>query len=284
MTHNPQASSFPEETTRFGWASGASLTPRLTTMGGCSTICATDDENHDDLVVYGSTSPYPVQLVPDWESLLTEIEQMDPDLWGSQMENGWFAKYSDKGICVFIKQYTEDQSPDGLDEINIFERFKGDTNKHVNAPIAHRTYNKTLFLMQERLMGGDLWTHIANDLCEQSYSEGEVRKMTQWMAEGIQFLHQHAVAHCDIKPENVMGGINHINTSDVNYVQLVDFGTAEYYPRLNNIPSPEPIPNTIVSSLARSCTLKLTQPLPITLILTLTVTVTLALTETITKP
>ena len=47
--------------------------------------------------------------------------------------------------------------------------------------------------------------------------------MLRWLAEGTQFLHQYGVAHNDLKPENVMGGVSRDGNSD--YLKLIDFGT-----------------------------------------------------------
>ena len=48
--------------------------------------------------------------------------------------------------------------------------------------------------------------------------------MLLWLALGTQFLHKHGIAHNDLKPENAMGG------AQSDYVKLIDFGTAKYFP------------------------------------------------------
>jgi len=85
-----------------------------------------------------------------------------------------------------------------------------------------------IITMQEKLSGGDLFDHIlkAHVKDKKPYSEDEVRKMVVWLCEGTAFLHNHAVAHRDLKSENVMGGVRD------DYLKLVDFGTAVHFPDL----------------------------------------------------
>jgi len=89
----------------------------------------------------------------------------------------------------------------------------------------HCIENGRVYTVAECLAGGDLFTHISQNVrTANKYTVAEVQKMMQWMVEGTKFLHQNGIAHQDLKPENIMGGI------ESGYLKLVDFGTAKLYP------------------------------------------------------
>lgn len=72
---------------------------------------------------------------------------------------------------------------------------------------------------------GDLWRYI---MSRKLVSDGEFRIIAFQILSGIKYLHEHNVAHRDLKTENMLCGSPIIKTSigDAPTVKLSDFGTA----------------------------------------------------------
>ena len=78
----------------------------------------------------------------------------------------------------------------------------------------------------ELMSGGDLFDRIGK---RESYTEDDARAFCRKMLESVRFCHENSVAHCDMKPKNLL------LTSDDDDIQmkLCDFGFAHrvYEPR-----------------------------------------------------
>ena len=119
---------------------------------------------------------YPAGLPPQWRNSLSNIEGMDETLWGSQMEGGWFALRRDgeNETNVFMKRFKKGETEAALAETAIFKNFGNATDDNVATPMNSVMHDGCLVLMQEKLSGGDLWTHIANAVQDKKKSGGVV--------------------------------------------------------------------------------------------------------------
>jgi len=76
-----------------------------------------------------------------------------------------------------------------------------------------------LHLVMENLTGGELFSHLMDN---GQFSEENVANRTHQMLLAIAYLHQHGVAHRDLKLENWM-----YEQPDKKHLKLIDFGVSE---------------------------------------------------------
>ena len=78
----------------------------------------------------------------------------------------------------------------------------------------------------ELMSGGDLFERIGK---RKTYTENDARNLCRKMLESVQYCHENSVAHCDMKPKNLLL-VNNLDDVDV---KLSDFGfaTRVYEPR-----------------------------------------------------
>lgn len=76
-----------------------------------------------------------------------------------------------------------------------------------------------IFLLQELILGGELFSLIHDDGEEQRVKIGgrEARFYSAVIVSALSYLHEHLIVHRDIKPENVL-------IDDRGYPKLIDFG------------------------------------------------------------
>ena len=131
----------------------------------CSGHCGLDEneslKNHPQIRENHHVH-WPHGKVPrEWNRILSDIVDMDPELYGSQMCYGCFAKYKPgHPEEVFIKTFKPDQTQNARDEIAIFKHFNREKHRNVAVPVDSGMCGKYLVLMQEKLSGGDLLTNI----------------------------------------------------------------------------------------------------------------------------
>ena len=106
-------------------------------------------------------------------------------------------------------------------EIEILQHYVQDcpTIVHIES-VFHEEYES--YIVMEELHGGDLLQRIATKLC---YPEDEAQIVFRTLLETVQFCHSRGVAHCDIKPENIML-VSPDNDTDI---KLTDFGMAKIF-------------------------------------------------------
>lgn len=75
------------------------------------------------------------------------------------------------------------------------------------------------FLVMELMAGGDLFDRIGK---KKSYSEADARDLCRKMLEAVKHLHDNSIAHCDMKPKNLLLK----SEDDDSYIKLADFGFA----------------------------------------------------------
>jgi calcium/calmodulin-dependent protein kinase I len=75
------------------------------------------------------------------------------------------------------------------------------------------------FLIMELMSGGDLFDRIGSKKC---YTENDARKLCRTLLESLRFCHDNSVAHCDMKPKNLLL----VSDDDDVQMKLADFGFA----------------------------------------------------------
>lgn len=75
------------------------------------------------------------------------------------------------------------------------------------------------FLIMELMSGGDLFDRIGQ---RKSYTENDARSLCRKMLESVRYCHENSVAHCDMKPKNLLL----VGEDDDVTMMLADFGFA----------------------------------------------------------
>lgn len=75
------------------------------------------------------------------------------------------------------------------------------------------------FIVMELMSGGDLFDRIGR---KKSYSEADARDLVVLLLKAVAICHQNNVAHCDIKPKNLLLA----SETDDSSIKLADFGFA----------------------------------------------------------
>lgn len=82
--------------------------------------------------------------------------------------------------------------------------------------------NDQSYIVMEEMEGGELLDRISE---KEFYTEMEAKILFRTLLETIQFCHSRGIAHCDIKPENILLRYKDEDTS----MQLADFGLAKRF-------------------------------------------------------
>ena len=108
-----------------------------------------------------------------------------------------------------------------LRECRVHRDVSGHPN--ISAYFGQRVCGDFLLLLTELLRGGDL-----RSVCERYTSglpEATVAKIGMQVASALAHMHARGVAHCDVKPDNVLV-CEAFSSAGENVVKLVDFGLA----------------------------------------------------------
>ena len=74
----------------------------------------------------------------------------------------------------------------------------------------------------EYCAGGELFTRIQE---KKRYSERDAALVLKQIVEGIQYLHENKIAHCDLKPDNFLFA----NGADDADLKIIDFGMSKHF-------------------------------------------------------
>eukprot|EP00808_Paulinella_micropora_P025475 g58102.t1 len=114
---------------------------------------------------------------------------------------------------------------------NMFAQFRQEIEflkvlKHPNIVQGYEVFESltTLWIVMEVCSGGELFERITKKHEGKGYSEKDAQKVLRQVASGIKYLHDHKIAHCDLKPDNLM----FMDESDDSVVKIIDFGMARY--------------------------------------------------------
>mmetsp|Transcript_33717 Transcript_33717/g.81758 ORF Transcript_33717/g.81758 Transcript_33717/m.81758 type:complete len:265 (-) Transcript_33717:990-1784(-) len=93
------------------------------------------------------------------------------------------------------------------------------THPHIVPLIDFFEEKDCYFLVMELMSGGDLFDRIGK---KKTYSEADARDLTVKMLKFMAFCHAHNIAHCDMKPKNLLL----MSEDNDSYIKLADFGFA----------------------------------------------------------
>jgi len=118
--------------------------------------------------------------------------------------------------CVLRKDLPPNDDAAIYDEVSIMSSL---SHPHIVPLIDFFEEKECYFLVMELMSGGDLFDRIGK---KKTYSEEDARDLAVKMLKAMSYCHSHRVAHCDMKPKNLllMSEDNH------SYIKLADFGFA----------------------------------------------------------
>lgn len=100
------------------------------------------------------------------------------------------------------------------------------TLKHPNIIRVHRTFNDlngNLYIFQDLIPGGDLFSYLAKGSCLSSISEQEALLIVFQILHALKYLHEHGIVHRDLKLDNIL-----LNSPEpCTRITLADFGIAK---------------------------------------------------------
>eukprot|EP00808_Paulinella_micropora_P007413 g78665.t1 len=102
-------------------------------------------------------------------------------------------------------------------EVEVMEQVRHPSIVKFVAAYQDRRY---FYIVMELCSGGELFEHIK---AKGGFSESDARKVFKQLCEGVHFLHNMNIAHCDIKPENLL--FSSADPANAR-LKLIDFGMA----------------------------------------------------------
>jgi serine/threonine protein kinase len=129
-----------------------------------------------------------------------------------------FAKESDITDSFAVKAVPMDKY--NHDEIEILQDLEDCPNIVQVKDVFHHL--EETYIVMEEIAGGELLQRI---ITKESYTEAEAKVLFKTLLETVKFCHEHGIAHCDIKPENILL----IDPQDDTSIKLVDFGLAKRF-------------------------------------------------------
>lgn len=119
--------------------------------------------------------------------------------------------------CISKSSLTKTATENLLTEIAILKKIK---NEHIVELIDFQWNQQFIYLIMEYCAGGDLHRFIR---VNKRLRESIVRKFLQQLAKALRVLHQHNIAHMDLKPQNIL-----LSSVRNPSLKLADFGFAQY--------------------------------------------------------
>jgi calcium-dependent protein kinase len=107
------------------------------------------------------------------------------------------------------------------DEINVMKSMN-----HSNIIQLFDVYESSsdLFLVMELCSGGELFDRIKD---QGAYTEKDASDVLRQMCEGIKYMHNNGIAHCDLKPDNFL----FLNQTPNSPIKIIDFGMSKFVQR-----------------------------------------------------
>jgi serine/threonine protein kinase len=118
--------------------------------------------------------------------------------------------------CVLRKDLPPTDDAAIYDEVAIMSSL---LHPHIVPLIDFFEEKDCYFLVMELMSGGDLFDRIGK---KKAYSEADARDLTVKMLKSMAFCHNHNIAHCDMKPKNLLL----MSEDNDSYIKLADFGFA----------------------------------------------------------
>jgi len=140
-------------------------------------------------------------------------------------------KVNDPTMYFALKEYKITRVKQNIDERTFLKRLRneyqiGSLLHHPNvietyAFLMTKTHNhkrRKYFVVLEYCNGGDLFTTIQKG----ELGRPEINCNFKQLMDGVSYLHSIGVAHCDIKPENIL-------IKNISQLKIIDFGTSEIF-------------------------------------------------------
>jgi len=93
---------------------------------------------------------------------------------------------------------------------------------HPNIIKAYESFEDRInfYIVMEYCSGGELFDRIQE---KKRYSERDASVVIRQIVAGLQYLHEHKIAHCDLKPDNFL-----FTASDSEDLKIIDFGMSKF--------------------------------------------------------
>jgi len=140
-------------------------------------------------------------------------------------------KVNDPSMYFALKEYKLSRVKQNIDERTFLKHLRneyqiGSLLHHPNiietfAFLMTKTHNhkkRKYFVVLEYCDGGDLFTTIQKG----QLGRQEINCNFKQLIDGVNYLHSLGVAHCDIKPENIL-------IKNISHLKIIDFGTSEIF-------------------------------------------------------
>mmetsp|Transcript_13697 Transcript_13697/g.26115 ORF Transcript_13697/g.26115 Transcript_13697/m.26115 type:complete len:758 (-) Transcript_13697:124-2397(-) len=118
--------------------------------------------------------------------------------------------------CVLRMDLPPNDDAAIYDEVLILSTLR---HKYICPLIDFFEERECYFFVMELMYGGDLFDRIG---MRKTYSEEDARDLCRKMLESVRYCHENSVAHCDMKPKNLLL----ISDDDDVDIKLADFGFA----------------------------------------------------------
>lgn len=106
-------------------------------------------------------------------------------------------------MCVLVLSFVPQRKVrDRLEKLRREVAIHGGLD-HPNIVKCHEAFesNNSLYIVMELCTGGELYDRIA---AKKKFSEVEAKHVFKQIVEGVKYLHDHKIAHCDLKPDNIL--------------------------------------------------------------------------------
>lgn len=99
---------------------------------------------------------------------------------------------------------------------------------HQNIIKMHDVYESPneLYIVMDVCGGGELFDRI-KEQPDGNYSENDAADVLRQIAEGLKYMHEHKIAHCDLKPDNFLFEKKDKNSA----LKIIDFGMSKWVKR-----------------------------------------------------
>jgi calcium/calmodulin-dependent protein kinase I len=118
--------------------------------------------------------------------------------------------------CVLRKDLPPSDDAAIYDEVAILSSLH---HPHIVPIIDFFDEKDCYFIVMELMSGGDLFDRIGE---KKSYNEADARELVSKMLKAVAFCHKRKVAHCDMKPKNLLL----MADDNDSFIKLADFGFA----------------------------------------------------------
>jgi calcium-dependent protein kinase len=148
-----------------------------------------------------------------------------------QFGQAFLVKHKATGEQRVVKVVSKQKFHSDKSRIDHYEQLRNEINimrkaKHANIIHFFEVFESAanLYIIMECCSGGELFDHIqARGL----YSEQDATVVLRQIIEGIKYLHDQRIAHCDLKPDNFL----FLSKETAAKLKIIDFGMSKHVER-----------------------------------------------------